>query len=341
MDSEHIASNFFLVLFIVAAAIVAFVFFPYLNAITLAIVFAVIFTPVYRRLRGLMPKYESFAAFISVLIAFIVVLVPLIFFGIAIFKEVQGLYANLSSGGYSLQLADLAKRQLSNIFPSTNIDFSQYAKTFLNWLIMNIGPIFSQLAGITITILLSLFALYYFLKDGCKIYDSIVRLSPLKKEDMEKILDKLDEMAGAVIKGSLVVAVLQGIIVGIGFYLFGLPNPVLWGSVAVICALVPLIGVAIVVLPTAVLMWLSGSAGLVTLGFLIWGLMLPGTIDNFLRPRIINRGAHVNQALVLFSVIGGIATFGPAGFILGPLALILLLTLIGIYPSIIKSDKQG
>ena len=264
-----------------------------------------------------MPKYESLASFLSVVLAVIIVLIPLIFLGVAVFTEAKSLYTTITSGS-SPQIVDLVRQQLSRLAPSINIDFSQYAKSFLDWVIANIGTIFSQLAGITVTVILSLFALYYFLRDGRKIYDSIVRVSPLKKEDTEKILNKLEEMASSVMKGSLVVAVLQGLIVGIGFYLFGLPNAVLWGSAAVICALVPIVGVALVVVPAAVIMWLSGSPAILTLGFILWGLLLPGTIDNFLRPRLIDRGTNVHQVLVLFSVIGGIATFGPLGFILGP-----------------------
>lgn len=338
MNSEHLASNFFLVLVVVTTAIVALIFLPYLNAIVLAIVFAILFGPTYRELQKLFSGNESIAAFVSVILAIIIILVPLVFFGITVFNEAQSVYAGLVSGN-SPQISSLV-HAASKIFPSVNLDLSQYAKSFINWLLANIGPIFSEVAGITLTFFLAAFTLYYLLKDGHKIHDVIIRVSPLRHEDTEKILDKLDKMASSVIKGSLVVAVVQGVFVGIGFYIFGLPNPVLWGAAAIICALVPLIGVAIVVLPAAVIVWLSGNIP-IAIGFTIWGLVLPGLIDDFLRPKLIDRGTNISQLLILFSVIGGIAVFGPLGFILGPLALSLLLTLIEIYPTIFKASGES
>jgi predicted PurR-regulated permease PerM len=336
MNSEHIASNFFLCLLVVATLVVGLIFFPYLNALTIAIVFAVIFDPVYRKLRSFMPKYEGLASFITVLLTIIIILIPLIFFGVTVFREAQSVYASSISGGNS-QITNIIRDQVAKFFPSVNIDFSQYANGFLNWLIANIGPIFSQVAGITLIIFLSAFALFYFLKDGRKIHDSVVRISPLKHDDTEKILDKLSKMVGSVIKGSLVVCTLQGLSIGLGFYLFGLHNPVLWGSVAIICSFVPVIGPALIVVPTAIIVWLSGNLS-IAVAFAIWGLLLPGVIDNFLRPKLIDRDTHVSPLLVLFSVIGGISVFGPIGLVLGPLALSLLLALFEIYPSIFKED---
>ncbi|MCL4405050.1 AI-2E family transporter [Patescibacteria group bacterium] len=333
MNSEHIASNFFLALAIVATALVVLIFLPYLNAIILAIVFAILFGPTYRELRRLFAGNESIAAVAAVILAIVIVLVPLVFFAITVFGEAQSVYLGLVSGN-SPQIATLV-HAVNKILPSVSLDFGQYAKSFLNWLLANIGPIFSQVAGITLTFFLSAFTLYYLLKDSQKIHEAIVKISPLKHDDTEKILDKLYKMASSAVRGSLVMAVVQGVFIGIGFYLFGLPNPVLWGATAMICALVPLIGVAIVVLPTVVIVWLSGNVG-IAIGFAIWGLVLPGLIDDFLRPKLIDRGTNISQLLILFSVIGGITVLGPLGFILGPLALSLFLTLIEIYPSVFK-----
>lgn len=334
MGNERTASNFFLCLLVLSMILVALMFLPYLGAFVLAIVFAIIFGPLYRKLKGAMPHYESFAAFISVVLAIIVILIPLVFFGVVIFREAQGVYATLAVGG-GLPALTTIRNWISGVFPSLNINFGQYLELFLNWLIANIGPIFSQILQITITLFLSVFTFYFLLKDGPKIHDAIIRVSPLKHDDTEKILGKLTRMASSVIKGSLVVSVLQGILVGLGFYIFGLQNPVLWGSVAVICALVPMFGVAIVVVPTAIILLVSGSPTVAIL-FTVWGLLLPALVDNFVRPRLIDHDTDVHPLLVLFSVIGGITVFGPIGLILGPLALSLLLTLSEIYPTIFK-----
>lgn len=331
MTSEYFGIQFFIALLLIAAAVVLFIFFPYLDAIVLGITLTILFHPVYKFIRKLMPRWESLASFITVIISIIVILVPLIFFGLRIFEEAQGLYIQFAVGNKS-QVVDFLQFGASRIAPWLNIDFSQYTKQILSVIVDNIGPVFSRIASVTATFLFAFFTLYYLLKDGDKLRDKIIMTIPLPHEDADKIISKLSRMASSVIRGSLIIAVLQGFFVGLAFFFFGLPNPILWGSISIMAALVPFIGVALVILPAALSMILSGNL-LGSLGFMIFGFLAVMLLINFLQPKLINRDAEAHPLLILFSVLGGITVFGPVGFLLGPLALSLFLTLIEMHPT--------
>ncbi len=168
----------------------------------------------------------------------------------------------------------------------------------------------------------------------------MVKISPLSPENSAEIVNRLQTMTGSVITGTVAMAVIHGILVGLGFLLFGLTNPVLWGLVAVVAAFIPIIGTALVVIPG--IFWLVLTQNLAgAIGLALWGILMLGLIDNILRPRLIERRSKVHPLLVLLSVIGGLALFGPTGFLLGPLVLSLFLVLLEIYPALIlkRGDK--
>lgn len=324
---------FFIGLLLLAAGLAVFIVLPYLNAIVLAATLAILFHPVYRGLRRVLPGHEALASFIAVCIALVVIVTPLVLFGLQIVKEAQGLYGQFASGENWPALSFM-RAQIEKTAPWVNLDFSQYLRQMLQAVLANLGAAISGLANIAGILFLTFFSLYYFLKDSGKIRDAVIKISPLSHGHTEEILTKLYSMANSVIKGSLVVAIAQGALVGIGFVLFGLSNPVLWGSVAVIAALIPVAGTALIVVPAAALLAFSGHL-VQSVGFIIWGFVIVGLVDNFLRPKLIERNVKIHPLLVLLSVLGGLSVFGVMGFVLGPLILSLLLTLVEIYPSLI------
>ena len=134
-------------------------------------------------------------------------------------------------------------------------------------------------------------------------------------------------------------ALIQGILTAVGFTFFGIPNATLWGSVAAITALIPGIGTALVLLPAILYLYFSGET-LFAVGLLLWGMTAVGLVDNFLGPKLVERGMRLHPFLILLSVLGGVGFFGPLGFLLGPLVLSLLFALIEIYFAI-KKEHEG
>ncbi len=336
MDSKRFEIPFFILLITFAVGLVAFIFFPYLDAIVLAIALAILFHPVYILLQRYMPNWKALSALITVLFAMAVIIIPVIFFGVKIFQEAQMLYMNFISGNTGPVIGFLHDK-LNTFIPWLNIDLSQYVKQLLEIVVASLGPLFSRAANLVITIFLALSAFYYLLMDAERLKKSVMGVIPLSAVHTEKIIRKLGNMASSVIRGSLIVAIIQGTLVGLGFFIFGLQNPVLWGTIAIVVSFIPVVGTAIVIIPGMISMILSGNA-VSSIGFALWCFLLVGLVDVFLRPRLIERDVKIHPMLVLFSVLGGMVIFGATGFILGPLALSLLLALIQIYPELIKSQ---
>jgi predicted PurR-regulated permease PerM len=133
-----------------------------------------------------------------------------------------------------------------------------------------------------------------------------------------------------VIRGYLLIALIQGILMGLGLVIFGVPNPALWGLVAGIAALVPTIGTGLVAIPIIIYLYTTGDTAS-AVGFLAWATVIVGLIDNLLNPIIVGRKINIHPLVILFSVLGGIALLGPAGILVGPLIVSLLYTLGNMY----------
>jgi predicted PurR-regulated permease PerM len=266
----------------------------------------------------------------------------MIFLAKQIYVESENLYFSLTDEGTRSKfieslnsLSQTLSNKLYNVFPAYNFDslnVTTYVQNFLEWSFANLDTIFSSITKFALQIFIMLFALFYLLKDGSKFKDSLVVLSPLADNHDEKIFSKIKQAIRSVVVGSLVVSFIQGVLMGLGFFIFGVPNPALWGSFAVVSALIPGIGTSLVLIPGVIYLFFA-STSLHAFGLLIWGMIAVGLIDNYLGPLLVNRGVHIHPFLILLSVMGGLVFFGPIGFIAGPLIVALLFALLEIYKS--------
>ena len=323
-------SYLFYSILIFAAVLTALVFLPELNVIVIGITLAVLFQPWFTKLRSAFRGNGGLAAGVIVVLAIVLVLVPLIFFGAQVFFEAEALYKSLASGS-AVPAMNWIHGELAKVFPSANINVQSYFQQVLGVLVNNVGLIVTGLIGVAVLFMLSFFALYYFLKDGDDLRATVMRWSPLPEAQTGEVLDKLHAMMSAIIRGALLIGVIYGALTGIGFAVFGLPSAILWGSVTVIASFVPWIGVFLVVGPGIATLAVTGHM-FAALGLLIWFAVMTSAIESWLRPLIIGRRAKVHPLLMLFAVLGGLTFFGPIGFLLGPLALGLLLALLDAYP---------
>lgn len=336
MSYKRIQMYFFLGLLLGAALLTALLFYPYLGSLVLGVTFAIVFRPLHRKIFRAFGGRAVLAALLSTVILVVIVLVPLIFFGVELFNEASGLLSLIANGGngFSHSFAEAVQDRLGGFVDLSTSDLTlyinQYVGELLRWLVGHLGAVFSGVAKVFFTLFLGLFAFYYFLKDGSKLRDVLMAVSPLADEYDKEVFGKLSSVVNSVIKGSLVVAIFQGILAGVGFWIFGVPNPVLWGAVGMLAALIPMLGTAIVTLPGVLYLALIGNI-IPALGLLIWSLLLVGTVDNFIRPKLIERGSDIHPFLILLSVLGGVNMFGPIGLIIGPLILSLLFALLHIY----------
>lgn len=334
--------NYFLFLCLAVSLIVVYyIFRPFLASLVLASIFAFIFQPIYKKLLTATKNRESLSALITTFIAIIIAIVPMAILGTLVLKESAELYQTLIKGenGGLIGTIRLAAENLRNILPvNFDLDINQYAKQGLESLILNLGDIFSSFAKILINTLVFLISFFFLLKDGGRLKNYFVILSPLDDKDDEMIVKRLESAVLATVKGSLTIGLIQGALSGIGFALFGVPNPALWGSTAAIAALIPGVGTSLILVPAIFYLLLTGHT-LAGLGLLAWGLTAVGLIDNLLGPKLIGRGMHLHPLIVFLAVLGGLSFFGPLGFLLGPLAISLCLALIDIYLSLKTSGR--
>ena len=344
---NHQKSELYFLLILLSGIFVLafFIFKPFLYALILAIVFRTVFEPIHKKALAITGEKNGLAALLATALVLIVVIVPLAFLGIQIFQEATQLYSSLVSNGSA---TDLSRRMGDTIQSLTrfspvpiefSVDVNQYLKQGLSWLLQHLGPLFANVAKAMMGIFIFLVALYYLFKDGHKLKNAVVALSPLQDTHDETIFNKLSLAVNSTIKGNLAVALVQGILTVVGFTIFGVPNAALWGGVAAIAALIPGIGTALVLLPAILYLYFSGET-FFALGLLFWGVTAVGLIDNFLGPKLVGRGIQLHPFLILLSILGGIGFFGPLGFLLGPLVLSLLFAFLEIYFAIRKEHED-
>ena len=340
MQSKQIRPYFlFLALFGVFALTVT-VFWPFLKPLALAAVFAVVLQGLYGRINKTLGNWPSVSAFLTVLVSVIVILLPLSLVGALVGIEARDLYISLEGGSARNALSDTLlyiEETLGPAVPgfsefardaSTNID--TYTKDALQWVAGHAKDIFSSVSRLLLSFFIFFIALYYLLRDGKRVRETLIELSPLSDSEDKGVFDRLERAVSSTIKGNLTIALVQGVLTTIGFSLFGVPSAILWGTVAALAALIPGFGTALVIAPAVALLFFSGAA-LPALGLLIWGLLAVGLVDNLLGPRLIGSGMKLHPLLVLLAVLGGLMFFGPVGIFLGPLVLSLLFALLSIY----------
>ena len=340
MQRNTLQTSFFLILLFSVFVLASLIFLPYLGALVLATVFAVIFYPFYKKILHLVRDRKNIAAFLATLCILIIVVLPFVFFGYQLFRETRDVYLRVTDPTtvFSNQLIELAQTRAQAVAPNISVNVYDYLQQLLEWLLQHTGSFFASTAKVVLNIFLSLIAIFYLLRDGHKLKRRIVELSPLSDLYDQQIIDRLRVAINSVIKGSLMIAVTQGVVTGIGLAIFGVPNPVLWGSITVLAALIPNVGTAAVLTPAIIYLFLTDhtAAGI---GLLIWGTIAVGFIDDFLGPRLMNRGIRLHPMVILLAVIGGLHFFGPIGYVLGPLVMSCLFALLDIYPLLVLKRR--
>lgn len=333
---------FLLALLLGSSLLTFFIFKPFLYTLILAMIFVAVFAPVHKKMLALVQERRGVAALFTTTFMLLVILVPVTLLGTQIFKESTQLYSSLVNNGDVTSLSRGIEDVLRILgFSSVSVgslDFSQYMKQGLTWLIQNLGSLFSNIAKILIDVFVLFIAMYYLFKDGHRLKKYAIALSPLQDVYDETIFDRLVLAVNSVVRGSLAVGLVQGTLTGIGFAIFGVPNPVLWGSVAALAALIPGVGTSLVLVPGTLFLFFSGAT-VSALGLLAWGAVAVGLVDNVLGPKLVERGMKIHPFLILLSILGGVGFFGPLGFLFGPLALSLLFSFLEIHAAMRKKQE--
>ncbi|MFZ2167655.1 MAG: AI-2E family transporter [Minisyncoccia bacterium] len=345
MNAKFLQTSFLVALIALSATLTFFIFRPFLIVLVVATIFAVILQPLYRVILRGMDGSPGLAAFVTMLLSVVCILVPLTFITLQITDDATRVYSSLSDGSGKMYLDNAftsANQVLVRYVPSsalspaelsTSID--QHIKDGLSWIIQSLGGAFGEASRLLLSFFIFIIALYYLLRDGTKLKRTIIAVSPLPDSEDRAVLTRLELAVRSIIQGSLAIALVQGVLTGIGFSLFGIPNGVLWGLVAAFSALIPGIGTSLVLGPGIIYLFIIGATT-PAVGLLVWSIVAVGMIDNFLGPRLMGKGMQLHPFIVLLSVFGGLALFGPSGVFLGPLCISLFFALLSIYQNVSK-----
>ena len=200
-------------------------------------------------------------------------------------------------------------------------------RSLLTLLLDSSGAFFVGVLGVVVEVGLTLFLLFFFLRDGGEAMARGLRLIPMSPDRKADLVGHISAVTRAVALGTLLTALVQGTLVGLSFAFTGLSSPVVFGVLASLAALVPLVGSSLVWVPAAIMLVAQGRMGAAS--FLVfWGMVVVSLVDNIVRPWVVSGRARISTLPVLLGLMGGLATFGAIGIVLGPVVIALALSLL-------------
>jgi len=323
-------ASFYILLALVTIAF-AWLLIPYYSAVLWGIILALIFFPVQQRLVRLLRGRRNIAAFLSVLMCICLVILPtLLIFG-SLVQEGSSVYQRLSTREFDLN--SHITRILAAL-PDTMEEWMVRFElgTFAEWRTRITGGILqgsqifaSRLVSFgqnTLQFFISfgimIYLLFFLFRDGEELGEKIRHAIPLSEEYKNQFVEKFAAVIRATVKGNIIIALVQGTIGGVTFWLLGIEAALLWGVMMTIFSLLPVVGASLVWGPAAI--WFAVNSMWLQTGTLILvGVLIIGLIDNLLRPPLVGKGTRMPDFVVLISTIGGISLVGINGFVVGPM----------------------
>lgn len=310
----------------------------FLGALLWSALAALLFQPLFRRLLDRWPERRNLAAAMTMLIITVAVVIPALFIGGLVVEQATGVYDQMRSGQinfamYFEQIHDALPLRVQHLLNAAGFEsferaqarISQSVSSSVSMIARQAFSLGANAAAFLLTFGVGLYVTYFLLRDGEQIGPAVVRALPLEPIVAERLADKFVTVVRATIKGSGVVALIQGALGAATFAIVGLPAALLWGMLMTIAALLPAVGPVIIWAPVAIYLLATGA---------FWqsvvvaasGVVVIGLADNILRPILVGRDAGIPDWLVLVTTLGGIELVGLTGIVIGPLVGALFIT---------------
>ncbi len=337
--------------FIRVLLIVAFVFFcvlikDYIIPLVLAVIFAGLLYPLYSKLLKKFKGKSTLASIVTLILFLLLIVIPFVF----LLWEIVEQAAFVSKQIFPIlekQLAHSAEGQpsLPEWFPFKK-ELEPFREQIFDKISELIGGLSSMIVGglsaltqgtfsFFLNTFVMLYALYYFLVSGTRVLNTAHNYLPLTNKEFDILTNQIASISRATIKGAFFIGIIQGFLVGLGFWVCGIPAFVFWGSVAAVMSIIPSVGTSIVYVPAGLYLLMVGDVGY-GIGLLVWGFGVVSSVDNFLRPALVGKDVQMPDVLILVTTLGGIALFGISGIVIGPLIAGLFMSLAAIYRNILK-----
>jgi len=334
--------KYFLLVFLISIFFFGRVLWPFWSILVLSFLLTNLFRPIYISLSKKIP--ETLSSVLTCLLIIAIVFIPLVFFVLALTDEALNLYnwGVDSRVGLRLQLFIQESPmilQFQEQLKEVGFEFnpSQVSEWF-SYLAKKGGLfLYNQASGWAANVLQFLFlffimilVIFFLLIDQPKLIDYVTKLSPLPKDENHILIEKFQEIANAILKGNGVCGLIQGILGGSVFSILGLNSPLLWGSIMAILAFLPIFGVGLVMIPTAIILVLNDRMGAGIFLFVFY-IILSFSIEYLVKPKMVGTQVEMHTLLVFLAILGGLSVYGVLGIIYGPLIITAFLALSEIY----------
>ena len=336
-NAHNMAQNIsFILLVLLATLLFLWVIQGFAQPIFWAALMAVVFHPLYAFFQRRMGGRPWLASLITLLCIVLGVVIPVALLGLSVMKESMSLYEQIVAGDIKLNkgIAYLERSvpALTEGLEKLGIDWdrikeglSQGAVTASRFVATNLVSIGQNTMRLMVMLAMAIYLLYFFLKDGEWLIGGIMRVIPLRPERQQSLVHRFSQVSKATIKGTFVVAVVQGGLGGLLFWILGIQAATLWGVVMTVLSLIPMLGSALVWAPAGFILISLGSV-LKGVVLLVLGTTLIGLADNVLRPILVGRETRLPDYVVLISTLGGLSVFGVSGLVIGPVLAAVFIT---------------
>lgn len=318
----------FLLLLIVVSVLFFYLLKPFFAPVFWACAVSLLFYPVQELLRRRWGDKPNLIALSTLLLCVIVVVIPVLLILSSFVEQGANVYARIQSG--EINLNDYLERfrtapSVQRVTDWLELDLAAIeeratagALAASGFAARNVFSLGQTTFQFILSLGLMLYMTFFLLRDGPKLVDLIARALPLGDARERLLFAKFAEVTRATVKGNLVVAIVQGALGGVIFWILNIPGPILWAVAMAIVSLIPAVGAGLIWLPFSIYLFITGEIGS-GLTLIIYGLVVIGLADNILRPLLVGRDTKLPDWLVLLSTLGGISMFGINGFVMGPL----------------------
>jgi predicted PurR-regulated permease PerM len=330
MNSPQLQRGVFLALLVIVTAAFFAILVPFFGAVLWGVALAILFTPLYKRLLSKMPGKPTWAALATLAICLFIVILPLTMVGISLVQEIVLVTQDIRSGqlnfaSYFQQIFDALPRSVVSLLERFNLgDMAAWQARISAGAAQGSQVIATQALTIgqnTFDFLVSFFVMLYLLfflvRDGASLSKMVRGALPLAPPHTHFLLNKFTTVIRATVKGNVVVALTQGALGGLAFWVLGVQGALLWAVLMAFLSLLPAVGAALIWLPVALYFIAVGSVWQGA-SLIVYGVVVIGLVDNVLRPLLVGKDTQMPDYVVLMSTIGGMALFGINGFVIGP-----------------------
>lgn len=320
---RNYSGYFFFAAFLVFAVLSLLVIRPFISSIIIGLFLCYIFYPVYRRILSLIKNETVAASVMTALVCFVIIL-PFALVSQLVIVEVLDIYSKFNLQATISWFTTLFTPQMQEVL----VSFTKQGLSMLASLLSSFVLSLPQKLLNGFVLLMTLFVTF---KSGNKIFESFKMALPIKESYKREFVSRFSQTSDAILYGALVVSLVEGIAAMVGFYIFGVSSPALWGFVTFLAALLPLIGPAIVWVPVVTVKYLSGDVSS-AIGLMVYSIVVQNILlELMLKTKIIGSKGKIPPMITLLGILGGVMTFGIVGILLGPIILVIFIEFLKVY----------